>query len=156
MILQNADDLEIRAIDSAVGRRGALILAKMSPKERFESMGSLSYFKVRGLSSMLSKLRDFEKLMAILNVVKGFPILLQAFFKKYSESKVLEQMFKQMNLNPETIARNEKETQQMAGSLQDANMMNQLGMSGEGTQQGMGGASTEASINQTIQPTAGM
>jgi hypothetical protein len=154
-VLQNADDLEIKAIDGAVGRQGALILARMSPKERYESMGSLSYFKVKGLSAMLTKARDFEKFMGIIQAVQGNPILLQAFFKKHSPERIIDQLFKQMNMNPKTTERSEEEMAQMAAEAQDATTMQQQGLGGQGTQSGLGGAATESAINQEIQPTAG-
>jgi hypothetical protein len=152
-ILQNADDLDIKAIDGAVGRQGALILARMSPKERFESMGSLSYFKVKGLSSMMSKARDFEKLMAIIQSVSGNPLLLQEFHKKFSSGKIIDQMFKQMNLNPDNLTMDDEEKGRVGSDVQDADIMAQLG--GEGGQS-LGGGMTEAAINQEAKPTAGI
>jgi hypothetical protein len=154
-IVQNADNIDVKLIDHAAGRRAAVILARLSPEDRFNAFADTAIFKVFGLSATLTRARDFQKLMAVLQAVGQNPILLQAFFKKYSEDKVLIQMMKMLNMNPEAFERDEAEMQQMGQEMNDAAMMQQMGLTGGGTQGGQGGGMT-SEINQEIQPTAGL
>ena len=156
-VLQNADDLEVKALDSAVGRRGALKLARMTKAERFNTLGDLTAFKVHGLSALLTRARDFQKLMGILQAVSGNPILLQSFHRQFSEDRIIQLMFKQMNLNPESMKRNQEEIDRMGQETQDASILEQLGLTGNGTQKGgEGGESGQSDINQEVNPTAGV
>ena len=156
-ILQNMDDIDVRVIDSAVSRRAALILARMPKKDRFRILGNLAYFKVSGLSSLLNRARDFQKLMSIIQLIQGNPLLLQSFFRRFSGDKIIDLMFKQMNLDPRVMERSDEEKASMGKQADDAAVMQQLGLTGSGRQGGgTGGQSQQSEINQEIQSTAGL
>lgn len=153
-IMQNADDLEVSQVDTAAGRKTALMLARMSDKERYTLFGEPASFRVHGLSSTMARARDFQKTMAFLQVIQQNPLLLQSFFKTYSQDKLVNQMIKQLNMNPTAIKRSDEEMAQMAQEAQDAQAMNQMGLTGEGGVSGEPGMSSD--INQEAQPTAGI
>lgn len=156
-ILQNADDIEVKAIDTSAGRRAALVLARMTDEERFKKMGDMAYFNVMGLSSLLNRARDFQKLMSINQVVEKSPGMLATWNERFSYNKLLDVMFKQMNLNPSTIEKTEEEKAQTAKDVQGAAMMQQLGLTGTGkVSGGQGGESMSSDINQEVQSTAGL
>jgi hypothetical protein len=164
-ILQNIDDLSSDAVINAVGPRVALTLAQMSPAERFTLYANNPCaFKVHGLSSMLSKTRDFQKFMALLQAVTTNPLLFQSFFKKYSPDKVLNIMMKMLGINPERI---EKDDMEIMRTDQDFAELQQLlpflsgGPTGGpqaqgGEQPGTGGDPFTAEIAAVGNPTAGL
>lgn len=154
-ILQNADDIDVKLIDGAAGRKAALILARMSPEERFNTWGDTCSFKVFGLSATLARAQDFQKIVGILQLVQSNPILAARFQQKYSEDKILNQLFKMINMNPEQFERSEAEIEQIQQETEQASQLQQLGLTGTGTQKGVGGAAT-AAINQEVSPTGGI
>ena len=155
VIMQNADDLEVAQVDSAAGRRQALMLARMSDKERYVNFGEPAGFRVHGLSSTMSRARDFQRLMAMLQIVNANPLLMQAFFKKVSQDKIITQMFKQLNLNPEGLQRDQAEIEAMAQEAQDASTMQQMGL-GQGGGQSSAMPGMQEEVNQETAPSAGV
>jgi hypothetical protein len=153
-IVQNADAIDVKLVDGVAGRKAALTLARLSPEERFNAFADTCIFKVFGLSATLSRAQDFQKLMAIIQALSSNPILLQTFHKKYSEDKLINHIMKMVNLNPEQFERDEQEQAQAGNELQDAAILQQLGLTGNGTQGGQGGGMT-AAINQEVSPSGG-
>jgi len=103
----------------------------------------------------MSRARDCQRLMAMLQIVNADPILKQAFFKKVSQDKIITQMFKQLNLNPEGMARDEAEIAAMGQEAEDASLMQQMGLAGGGGQSSaMPGMQEE--VNQEAAASAGL
>lgn len=148
-ILQNADDLDVDDIIAEVGARAALQFIKMSPEERFVRLGQGCKFKVTGLSAILARMKDFQKLMALLQSTTANPVLMQAFLKKYSPDKVLTQIIKTLNINPETIEQDRLEREQMPKDLQQLPQIMQ--MMGQG-QFAKGQGEVPAEVNQMVKP----
>jgi hypothetical protein len=166
-ILQNIDDFSGHAILNAIGPRAAFAIGSMSPAERFKTFANNPCaFKVHGLSAMLSRTRDFQKFMALLQAVTTNPLLFQAFFKKYSPDKVLNHMMKMLGINPERIEKDDAEIRRLDQDLSELMQLSQFvqGPAGGGAQaaaagtsgQSGGGDPTTAEISAVGNPTAGL
>ena len=156
-ILQNTDDLASEDIVAAIGMRGALTLARMSPAQRFATWAGQCEFRVNGLSSTLSKVRDFQKLSALLQIVIANPILMQAFFTRYSGEKILQHAMRLLNFNPTNMERDPEEQGKLGEQFNQLSAFAQLGgkpasVSGAGT----GGSELPAEINQNANPLTGL
>ncbi len=162
-ILQNMDDIADPAIVGAMGIDAAFALSQLSPAERFSLYGPLCTFRVHGLSATLSKVRDFQKFMALVQSVSSNPLLLQAFFTRYSPDKILQHMMKTLAINPEQIQRDQEELARLPQDLAEAERLQQLaGGGGAGSPQGglaaedTGEPALPAEINQAGNPLSGM
>lgn len=158
-ILQHLDDASSQQILAAVGTRGAFMLSRMSRAKRFATFARHCGFKVHGLSSALSKVRDFQKMMALLQAVVQNPLLLQAFFKRFSGEKVLMHLMKTLQVNPEHLQRSGEELERIDDELKELPKFQELTSGGQG--QGMaaqdtGDASLPAEINQATNPLTGL
>ncbi|MGH7274675.1 MAG: hypothetical protein ACREIQ_09490, partial [Nitrospiria bacterium] len=160
-LLQNADDLSSQDIVGSLGSRVALTLARMSPEERFANLVGGCSFRVHGLSATLSKVRDFQKMAALMQMAVSNPILFQAFAKRFSGDKILTHMMKSLNINPSHIEQNAEELANMQPRFQElTGLMQMMGGQGRGgaLQQAESGGSSElpAEINQQVNPLTGM
>jgi len=163
VILQNMEDIASSEVISAIGMRNAFALSKMSPAERFATFSNCCSFKVHGLSQVLARTRDFQKTMALLQAVSQIPILMQAFFTRYSPQRVLSYLMKLLGVNPEQMRRDEEEIARMSEELQQLPMFQQMA-GGQGTTQRGSGTSAEttgepqlpAEIASAGNPTAGL
>jgi hypothetical protein len=141
-VMQNMNDVASDRIIDAIGISAAFRLSRMSPAERFAAFAGACSFRVNGLSAVLAKVRDFQKLMALLQSVITNPLLFQAFFRKYSPDKILAHMMKTLGVNPENIERDSDELARLEQDLQQLPQFQAL--MGQGQQQGQGGAGLSA------------
>jgi len=139
-VMQNLGDVASDRIIAAIGLDSAFKLATMSPAKRFATFANECRFKVYGLSAVLSKVRDFQKMMALLQAVVSNPVLLQAFFKKYSPDRVLSHLMKSLSVNPEQMARDDEELGKVMQELEELPMFQQLA----GGKPGQGGGNAGA------------
>lgn len=154
-ILQNTDHLNVADIDSSAGRRVALTLSRLTPKERFDSMGSLGALKVFGISASIARARDFQKLMALLQIIQQNPLLLNAFHKKYSEDKIISHAMNLINLKTDLIERSPEELKRAEQETRQAQVLNSSGVS-QPQAQATGEAGTPSEINQIANPSDGL
>lgn len=163
-VLQFLDHVPAEAIAGAIGPQGLDILSSMSPEERFSAFAAVGV-RVKGLSAVLERARNFQKLMAILQAVTTNPILLQAFFTTYSPQALLAYMMKCMQIDPSDFERAMREDpiilqQQLAQLPMFQQLANAKGEGLQGTAnmggQGTGGNQLAAQVNQTINPMTGM
>lgn len=163
VILQNADDLEQEDIVAAVGPQTALVMSRMTPQERFSLFAKSVTFKVFGLSATLGKARDFQKLMALLQVVSTNPILLQEFFTRYSPNKALSMAMRALNINPTHLERDEQEQARIGEDFQKLMVFFNMAQGGANPNTGSiapnagktGEAQMPAEINQLVNPATG-
>jgi len=166
-VLQNIDDINSQMIADAIGIGGAFTLSRMSPAERFAVFSSSCSFKVNGLSAVLSKVRDFQKIMALLQSISTNPLLLQAFFQKYSPDKLLAHIMKTLAVNPDQMYRDEQEMSKIQSDLQTLPAFQALtsgANTGGGGGQGGAGMSAQtvgepelpAEISAVSNPTSGL
>ena len=162
-ILQNADDLDSADVVSALGVQGAFVLARLTQEQRFVLFHNCA-FHVYGLSETLGKARDFQKLMALLQVISVNPLMLQAFFTRYSPDRALEVAMKALNLNPANLQRTEAEQQGMAEQLKSLPMFMQMAGGAKNENTGsmapsmgtVGESGLPGEINQMVNPATGM
>lgn len=159
LILQNMSILDEPEIENLIGKRATMWLMETSPEERFAALAMNGSFKVSGLSAVLSKARDFQKLAALLQLCMSNPVLLQAFIKRFSGDKMIVAAMKMLNLNPTDLEKSDEELMGAGLELQIALAMGagggqrqSAGMSAENT----GDASLPAEINQAGNPLTGL
>ncbi len=142
-MLQNADDWNADDVVGCIGPQSAAALAQMSPAMRYKTYAQGARFRVSGLSSMLARTREFQKLVSVNGVMAQSPILGQAFYQKFSPDKMIHQLLKAVNIDPEDLRITEEEQ----ASLQQRTA--QLPMFGQG---GQGQGEQQLQANPTQQP----
>jgi len=158
-ILQNLDDVSGEETISAIGLEAAFKLSQMTPAERFATFANVCSFKVHGLSAVLAKVRDFQKLMALLQAVGSNPIMLQAFFKKYSPNKVLSHLIKSLSINPLNMERDEEELAKLDEDIQGLQQFQGIMNGGGGSQPAPASPDESvvpAEVSQISNPATGM
>lgn len=134
-ILQNASDWSAQDVVGCIGPQQAKALGMLSSARRYALYALGTRFKVHGLSSTISRGRDFQKIMTVLSVVGQSPPFLQAFMKKYSTDKTLSYIFKLLNLDPEDLALSEEEATEQQQSLQSLPFFAGIARGAQGNQQ---------------------
>jgi hypothetical protein len=165
-ILQNADDIPKEAFPTMADRRVAMLLMQASPEERFALFAGKCKMKVFGLSGTLTRALDFQKIMAMLQAVTVNPMLFQAFLRRFSPDRTLDQMMVTLNISPEKLEKTPEELEQADAEMQRtmgaAQMLGQGPQSAEGgpagvaAGQGTGGSPETAGIQQAANPMSGM
>ena len=124
-ILQHLDVLDARDVVDAIGPQAALLIARLTAPQRFALLARKARFQVHGLSATLGRVRDFQKIMALMQAVATSPMLMQAFMQRFSADKVLTHMMKTLSLNPEHMELTPEER-----AAQPAQMMGLAGLMG--------------------------
>lgn len=164
-LLQNVDDMAAEDVVGAVGLEAAFQLSRMTPAQRFEQLAG-NKFSVSGLSATLAKAGDFQKMMALMQIVQSNPIMMQSFFQKYHPDKVIDAFLKFLNINPTSISQGPEDQAAMQQRLQQLPQFAQLlgqAQGNGGSQPGIGGnggafgasASLNGEIHQNAEPTGG-
>lgn len=112
-IIQNIDDVGTESVLAAIGVAGVFSLAKVPPPARYAMFSHDFQFTVTGLSTAAQRARDFQKLMALMQSVIANPILLQAFFTRFSGDKILAHALKSLGIDVGTIQRDAEELQRL-------------------------------------------
>lgn len=163
-MLQNADDWQTSDVVGCMGQSAAALLATMSPARRYATLAQGAVFDVDGLSAVLSKNQDFQKFVAMLQVVNQNPLLLQAFMTNFSADKAVGQLLKALNINPEMLELSEEERanapQRMQQLMLFQSMLQQAGGAAGGSPESLSPMSEDqhvpASVNQQINPLTGI
>lgn len=148
--------LQVKHVDEDMlidymGKEEAAIFLEMSPKKRFATFSG-SKFKVFGLSAVLSRIKDFQKLMALMQAAMGNPMLFQAFVKKYSPDKIIKQIIKTLNINPSTIELDKQEKEELPQNMQELPAFQEMLNGGKASAKGNGDSSMSSDINQAEKP----
>jgi len=125
-LLQHADDLAKDDVTAAIGLRPAVALARMSPAERYANYSSGCKFQVHGLSAVIARSQEFQKMAALMGLVGTNPFMLQAFVKKFSFDKTLDSFLKTLNISPDSLMADDLEMQQRPEMMAQMPMMQQL------------------------------
>jgi len=75
----------------------------MSAEERYEMFAKKTKFKVNGISSLITRGRNFQKLMIAVDVMFKNPILAQAFAQRFSANKIINKIFEGLDLDAGSI-----------------------------------------------------
>lgn len=160
-ILQHMDDMPQEDLIACVGIPAAVLLRMTPPAERFMMFANYANFKVFGLTATLSRVRDFQKTMAIMQMVSQNPMLMQAFIQNYSIQKVIKLALKQLNINPDDIALTPDERENLPQIIQQIVFFAQLMNGGAQPQAGAmseptgGNALSGGGPNGGVVPVAG-
>ena len=107
----------------------------------------------------LAKARDFQKIMALLQVSAQNPVLQRAMMVKFDGERILEKIIRVLNLNPEDLERDpDKDPSQEIKTVMGMMMAQNGQMPGQGPaasnqSAGMTGEpGMPSEINQTAQP----
>jgi hypothetical protein len=119
-VLQYLPDLPAAEAVAVLGEQAATILGQLTPPQRYALLGQGFQLRVNGLSAVLARARDFQKLLVLMQSVSGNPLLLQAFTNRYSADKIISRLFKSLNIDPESIESSAEERQAMSLMLQQA------------------------------------
>lgn len=157
-ILQDMDDLRSAEVESAIGKEAMTNLTFLSPEERFVLLGQNISFKVHGISGTMQMAKDFQKRMALMQMVQQNPVMLQAFYKRFSADKILQQLFKDINLDPAKMEMSAEEKANLQQNMAELPQFQAAAGVGKGSpgQAEAGGAPQQAAINQTSNPLTGI
>jgi hypothetical protein len=109
VMAQNFKDWDWNEVAALLGERKAEDL-KQIPAEEFFAQTVQGYdFEVFGLTETIKRVEDFRKLTTVLQSVGSNPLLMEEFQRKYSFSKLLEQIFRSLNYDSSRIEHDEDE-----------------------------------------------
>lgn len=109
--LQFTEDFTDPATVEVLGERAALLLAQMTPAQRFAAFAEGSVFRVNGLSAVLARARDFQKLSALMQMMLQNETLGQAFLQRFDIQKFIARLLRSINIDPESMEVQQKEAQ---------------------------------------------
>jgi hypothetical protein len=167
-IVQHMKDIDVDELSGLLTPGVAQVIQSFSEAEIFAALAPTANFKVFGLSATLSRVRDFQKTMGLMQAVGANPMLMQAFWTKYSPDKIINQAMKQLNMNPDDLLMTPDEASAMPQRLAQLMLFAQLtgGMKGQQMQtDGTGGAAAaggtemqeqKATQGQQANPVTGM
>lgn len=118
-MLQHSEDMDTAEVKALIGARRADELAKMSKQRLFADCVQGTVFKVFGISATLNKQKDFTKLQAMLQTVVTNPALQEEFSRKYSFTKLLTEIMRSLDLNPDKIEADQTEGGDLTGAPAD-------------------------------------
>ncbi len=162
VLMQHADKLDAQTVVNAIGMRGALLFSRMSESDRYAMFANPCAFKVKALSTLVQRIKDFQKLMALMQAIGQNPILMMEFFRTFSPRKVLSHMMRTLSIDPIDMHRDEKEMGQLAIDFDMLRQMTQMigqpggGQSSPDSAGGGQGASMQGEVQQTGNPLTGM
>ena len=149
VILQESPNLALSDIAEALTPQEVRTLAVMDAKDRFRTMALNTSFRVSGMSETLAKTRDFQRMMAALQVAANNPILQAAVLRRTDPDKIWQKVLKMLNINPDDLERDELGLRRLPEDLQMLGLLQ--------TQQGSnarvaGEPGLQSEINQEIKP----
>ena len=112
-IWQHLDDLTEDELVAILGVQEALALTRMTAEQRFATMVKAVRFKVHGIRAVLNRTKDFQKLMALLELLSKSEPLAMTFQQQYSIIKLLAQLLKAIDIDPDSLKRDPNEPQLM-------------------------------------------
>lgn len=86
-----------------IGDKSAFVLSMMSAKERYDTFAEKTTFKVTGISSLITKGKNFQKLIIAMDTIFKNPILAEAFSQLYSPVKIINKIFDGLDLDASSI-----------------------------------------------------
>lgn len=109
---QYMNDIHVDEVKALIGEERALKISNMSPKDMFASTVGAYTYNVFGISSILNKMQDFQKLTSLLQTIGASPLLAQEYMKKYSMAKTLGEIVKSLDIDEDKIVASPQEIQQ--------------------------------------------
>lgn len=110
--LQFSDKLDIKDIVGIASQKTSQMLTGLTAAEKYSLFYDIN-FRVMGLSQVISRAKEFQKIMALLQVASSNPLIAQVFQTEYSPKKIVAQLVKTLNLNPDNIRPSKEEIEAM-------------------------------------------
>jgi hypothetical protein len=160
VIMQMAEKMPAEVFNFIDDKKVAVMIMRASPEERFALFFGKCKFKVHGLSSTMARAMEFQKIMAFLQAITVSPLFLQAFMKRFSPDRFIDQIMATLNLNPTNFEKTEEEIATADAEMQaTAGAQQMMTGGGQETQAGgvasgpaAGGDSQTAAIQRRAQP----
>lgn len=150
--LQHFDELDMSVAVSALGEEAYAGMRMLGNAALVQEIGRPTAFRVFGLSATISRGREFQRLMALMQSVSGNPLLLQAFFQEYSVSKIIRRLFATLNLDPDSLKLTPQEEAELAAKMAAMPQFQQMAGQAHGAQAGNQQEPGLAEINAMAQP----
>jgi len=122
VILQHADDWMRPETANLIGKPMAESLARMSPAQRYATYAEDARFRVYGISSVLARQKEFQKILALLQVAGANPDVMAEVKKNVNFKKLLDRIFQALNMDPDQLMFSDQEKQERAQVLQQQQM----------------------------------
>lgn len=164
-MLQNCDDWLAEDVVGILGPDTAAQLGAMSPARRYMRYAQGARFKVDGLSSMIARTREFQKLVSALGIINQSPMLAQVAMTKSSPEKMYYHLLKSLSLDPDNFQITEEEKATLDQRMQQMQAFSGIARGAQGAQQtqtdpsqqpGNGTQQAQAEINQLNQVPQGL
>lgn len=102
-IAQNMDDMDSDEVIALLGKKRAIELHAMSPEVRFKETAQGYKFKVYGVSLIMNKMKDFQKITSLLQTIGGSQPLTEEFIKEFDFSKLLMELMKALGIDVDKL-----------------------------------------------------
>jgi hypothetical protein len=157
-ILQEADQIPQDVLMGLTDKRTALAIMRATPEERFALFAGMSSFKVNGMSQTVSKGKDFQKFMAVMQAIGMNPLLLQAFMGRMSANRTIDWMLKMIGLDPSNFEKSQAELDADAQAMeaQRTGAAQNMLTPGRANANGTGEPGMASDINQNQVPVTGL
>lgn len=106
---QNMSDLDSAEMKALLDQKISSELLGMGKEEIFADTVQSCQFKVFGVSAVMSKMKEFTKLSAMLQTIFSNPALTESFMKKYSVEKLLTEIMRALDIDTFKIEADEEE-----------------------------------------------
>lgn len=90
-------------VSHIIGDKAAFALTFMPARERYDMFASKTAFRVNGISSLITRGKNFQKLMVAVDTMFKNPVLAQVFAQRFSANKIIDRIFEGLDLNPQSI-----------------------------------------------------
>lgn len=150
--LQHFDEVDPGLAIAALGEEAYAGMRMLGTPVLVQEVGRPSAFRVFGLSATISRGREFQRLMTLMQSVSGNPLLLQAFFKEYSVTKIIRRLFATLNIDPDSLKLTPQEEAELAARMETMPQFQQMAGQAQGAQAGKQQDPGLAEINQLSQP----
>jgi hypothetical protein len=100
-IVQFQDEFTYPKLKDLIGEEAAQMLNSMSPEERYEVINGEYEIKVTGISGIIKKQEDFQKITAILRIISRS----QEMMSYIDIKELLFQLFEMLNIDTTTLLR---------------------------------------------------
>lgn len=119
-IAQHIRDIDREELVSMFGEDRTNELLAMGAEEIFAATVKGERFKVFGISEMMSKMKDFRKLTALLQTIGGSEVLMEEFIKKYDFGLFLKKIIRALGVDDADLEHPKEEQGAMAGAAPGA------------------------------------
>ncbi len=101
--MQIMNDSDIAGLESILGKKRVKEIKKIPKKERWAKTVNGYKFKVFGITQTLNRIKEFQKITALLQTISSDETLMEEFARKYDFSKILMVLMESLDINIDRI-----------------------------------------------------